>query len=89
MWLTSNGTALCWGFNEYGQLGNGTTTNSATPVPVAGGHTYTAISVGRDHVCGLTRDHVLYCWGGNSNGSLGIGTTGQFVTVPTRVAGQR
>ena len=87
--LTSNGTALCWGFNEYGQLGNGTTTNSATPVPVAGGHTYTAISVGRDHVCGLTRDHVLYCWGGNSNGSLGMGTTGQFVTVPTRVAGQR
>ena len=88
--LTAAGAALCWGFNEHGQLGNGTTSASNTnPVSVVGGLAYSSISVGREHVCGLTRDGVLYCWGGNSNGSLGIGSNVEFSTTPVRVAGQQ
>src|SRR5439155_26386902 len=85
--LTTSGAAYCWGFNKWGQLGNGTTTNSATPVPVSGGLTFEAISAGGQQSCGLTTGGVAYCWGWNARGQLGNGTTTDRYT-PVKVAGQ-
>ena len=77
--VTPGGVAYCWGDNSSGQLGNGTTTNSATPVPVAGGLSFSTVSAGGDQTCGLTPAGVAYgvayCWGNNSSGQLGNGTT--------------
>jgi alpha-tubulin suppressor-like RCC1 family protein len=56
-------------------------------VPVAGGLSFTAVSVGGQHTCGITTAGEAYCWGDNQAGQLGDGTfTGS--TVPLKVAGQ-
>jgi alpha-tubulin suppressor-like RCC1 family protein len=73
--LTPSGAAYCWGNNNYGQLGTGTTITSASPVAVAGGLTFVALSVGFYQACGLTLSGAAYCWGDNSYGELGNGTT--------------
>jgi alpha-tubulin suppressor-like RCC1 family protein len=74
--LTASGAAYCWGWNRYGQLGNGTTTDSPTPVAVSGGHTFAAVSAGGDdHTCGVTTAGVAYCWGLNNSGQLGAPAT--------------
>lgn len=84
--LTISGAAYCWGANEAGQLGDGTTTDRHTPVAVSGNLTFTHISAGDAHSCGLTSSGIAYCWGGNNVGQLGIGTTGNRHT-PMAVAG--
>jgi len=85
--VTAGGSAFCWGANGSGQLGNGSTTNSATPVPVAGGLTFASISAGYTHACGLTASGDAYCWGEGFRGELGDGTNAQHPT-PVRVLGQ-
>jgi alpha-tubulin suppressor-like RCC1 family protein len=77
--LTPDGVAYCWGDNSYGQLGNGTTTYSTTPVPVSGGYDWSAISAGATHTCGIV-GITVYCWGNNSSGQLGNGTTTNSLT---------
>jgi hypothetical protein len=77
---TSNGHAACWGYNYYGQLGNGGTTNSSVPVwVVAGGilsgQYVTQVSAGGQHSCALTNNGKVSCWGFNSYRQLGNGTT--------------
>ncbi|MBI4419465.1 MAG: IPT/TIG domain-containing protein, partial [Gemmatimonadetes bacterium] len=52
--LTSSGSAYCWGSNGQGQLGNGSLTNSSTPVAVSGDLTFSALATGFAHTCGLT-----------------------------------
>jgi len=56
----------CWGWNFTGQLGSGDTVSRTSPTPVTGGLTFTAISAGGFHTCGLTLDGAAYCWGSNS-----------------------
>ena len=75
--ITSRGAAYCWGYNDDGQLGDGTTTSSNAngPQPVIGGLRFVSISAGDGHTCGLTARRVAYCWGENSDGQLGDGTT--------------
>jgi S1-C subfamily serine protease len=63
--LTLEGQAWCWGSNDSGQLGNGTTAASAVPVRVSGGHAFEAVSAGGLHTCGLTPDGEVWCWGYN------------------------
>jgi alpha-tubulin suppressor-like RCC1 family protein len=73
--ITTVGTAYCWGYNSQGQLGDGDTTRSATPVAVAGGLSFASISTGGAHSCGLTAAGSAYCWGFNNSGQLGDSTT--------------
>ncbi len=74
--VTSGGRALCWGDNRYGQLGNGTTSLSRSPVAVAGLTSgVSAISTAWSHACALTPSGGVRCWGSNDAGVLGDGTT--------------
>ncbi len=84
--LTSAGLAYCWGFNNFGQLGDGSTTDRTTPVLVAGGLTFTTLAAGGLNSCGLTSGGAAYCWGSNGLGALGDGTT-TFRTTPVAVTG--
>lgn len=72
--LKANGEAWCWGFGEYGQLGNGTNSRRESPTEVSGGLAFTKISSGGGHTCGLTEDGTAYCWGLNTRGQVGDGT---------------
>jgi hypothetical protein len=84
--LDTSGEAWCWGDNTYGQLSDSTVAfASTTPVRVRGGRTYTRLSAGAIHTCGISNDAV-YCWGSNSAGQMGNGSTSftpVFTPVPT------
>ena len=92
--LASDGTVYTWGFNQYGQLGDNTTTNSRSPiaVQVAGtplaGKTIVQIAAGADHSLALDSGGALYAWGSNAYGQLGNGTTtNSSVPVAVKIAG--
>jgi alpha-tubulin suppressor-like RCC1 family protein len=75
--LASNGTVWAWGDNQYGELGNGTTTNSATPalVSLPSGVTITNIAGGYYDSLALASNGTVWAWGDNQYGELGNGTT--------------
>ena len=86
----TGGVVRCWGSNAYGQLGNGTTTPSTTPVAVlatAGGAPLTGVTsltAGNYHTCARLSDGSVRCWGRNTSGQLGIGSTSSR-SLPTTV----
>lgn len=83
--LVEGGDIHCWGFNRSGALGDGTTTNSATPVLVVGlTGSARAVSAGGDFACAVLVNGEVQCWGNGTSGQLGNGETessGTPVTV--------
>ncbi|MCE7981366.1 MAG: RCC1 repeat-containing protein [Caldilinea sp. CFX5] len=73
--LKATGAVLCWGFNGRWQLGDGTTFDQQTPVPVSGLNSgVTAISAGWFRTCAVNTTGGVLCWGMDAHGRLGDGT---------------
>jgi alpha-tubulin suppressor-like RCC1 family protein len=82
--LIESGGVMCWGWNTWGVLGDGTQTNRSTPVQVVGLQSgITAISAGDAHVCAITTERELKCWGRNYAGQLGNGQGGGMYDLST------
>ncbi|MBK7396727.1 MAG: hypothetical protein IPJ34_10605 [Myxococcales bacterium] len=83
----TDGSVKCWGYNFYGQVGDGTTTNQAAPRTVLGllSGTLTALRVtaGGNHTCARLSDETVRCWGSSAMGQVGDGT---LVTKPSPVS---
>ena len=71
--ITKDGSLYIWGWNNYGQLGDGTTTGRYTPIKIM--DNVASVSLGNSHSAAITKDGSLYMWGYNGNGRLGDGTT--------------
>ena len=89
--LDIDGAAWCWGSNWRGELGDGTYTDSDSPVRVSGGRVFVSISVSSWTSCGLATDGVAWCWGDNQFGQLGAGWHGEgrSASEPQRVLAPR
>ena len=89
--LLDNGSITCWGLNNYGQLGENTTTNRHIPVyaHLPTGSPAVSVSVGPHSSCAILENSSVYCWGHNNYGRLGIGVTGGYYQLPMFVEGAR
>jgi alpha-tubulin suppressor-like RCC1 family protein len=97
--LTGGGAAYCWGANHSGELGTTATTVtcslsqtetfgcSGTPLAVSGSYTYKVLTVGAEHVCGITSTGQVACWGRDDLGQLGGATTDSTSSAPLLVPG--
>jgi alpha-tubulin suppressor-like RCC1 family protein len=82
--------AWCWGDNDEGQLGDGSTSARSAPVKVQASALFASLAPGgTDTSCGLTEGGTALCWGSNDHGQLGTGDTevGKHATTPASPAG--
>ena len=85
--LLANGTAQCWGEN-FGRLGDGTTTDRDTPVPVLGLTNAVALAAASFHTCALIANGTVRCWGSNFFGQISDGNSDTGLrTTPVVVVG--
>lgn len=82
-----NGCPLyAWGFNQNGQLGDGTTNDIRTPTKIGTVTTWIAVAAGRAHTLAIKKDGSLWAWGRNFSGQLGIGAdTTSFFPLPDKL----
>jgi alpha-tubulin suppressor-like RCC1 family protein len=88
--LTAAGAAWCWGRNADGELGIGASSADPqlTPLPVAGGLRFKAITAGQYYTCAVALDGGAWCWGENEAAQLGNGNQGvERKLTPTQVLG--
>ncbi|MFO0569157.1 MAG: hypothetical protein U0263_26095 [Polyangiaceae bacterium] len=81
-----DGHVACWGKNDHGQVGDGSTATRMRPVTLSGLDRVTHVAVGRDTSCAIRDDGSVWCWGLNDEGQLGDGTSSDR-HVPTPVGG--
>lgn len=84
--LKNDGTVYAWGRGTSGQLGNGSSENSAAPVKVSGLTNIIAISAGSKHALALKGDGTVYAWGSNNSGQIGSNST-TGTNIPVQVTG--
>ena len=84
--VTAAGGVKCWGANESGELGDGTTADRATPVAVSALSGVARVAAGAAFTCAVSTGGALSCWGANESGELGDGTTANRAT-PGAVSG--
>jgi alpha-tubulin suppressor-like RCC1 family protein len=86
--VTSDGHVYCWGNNLKGQLGDGTTVSTNTPVRALGLTEAESASAGYEHSCAVLSNGTAECWGANQAGRLGDGSTERRLTpVPVQPNG--
>jgi alpha-tubulin suppressor-like RCC1 family protein len=86
--VTTDGSVACWGYNEFGQLGDGTHISRSVPVEVQGLTGKAAVvAAGERHTCVITEPGGIQCWGNNELGQLGNGETAYERLSPVDVAG--
>jgi alpha-tubulin suppressor-like RCC1 family protein len=83
--VLDSGGVRCWGSNDHGELGNGTTTTSTVPVVVSNLSGVLQVSAGGSHTCALVHGGTVKCWGLNGNGQLGSGKLGNGLPGPAFV----
>lgn len=89
--LKSDGTVYCWGYNWYGQLGDGTQTTRYMPVQVHGEDNngyltdVVEVSAGEQHSCALKSDGTVYCWGMLWPGQSGSSGENNYFFTPESV----
>jgi alpha-tubulin suppressor-like RCC1 family protein len=70
--VLTSGALKCWGWNYAGQLGDGSTTQSAVPVDVVGLSSGVEwVAAGSNHTCAVMSGGAVRCWGSNDSGALG------------------
>jgi alpha-tubulin suppressor-like RCC1 family protein len=86
--IRDDGTAWCWGRNDFGQLGDGTIEDRASPVQVSSDNLprFAAIAAGADHTCARAEDGSVWCWGSNAKQQLGR-PFADSKPIPTQVPG--
>lgn len=72
--IRADGSAWCWGSNEFGRLGDGTVDPRSTPTQVGAGTDWSTISANSQHTCATKVDGTAWCWGLNQHAALGDGT---------------
>lgn len=92
--VAEDGRGYCWGSNEQGELGNGSTEPSRVPVPISSAERFQTIEVqatrnSYSYSCGLTLDGAVLCWGANLGQVLGDGTSASSPTPVPLVGGHR
>jgi len=70
--IINGGEIYCWGWNAYGQLGDGSHENKINPVRVTfpEGQMAKSISLGESHTCALLKSEEIYCWGKNNHNQI-------------------
>lgn len=84
---TAEGRVQCWGFNNQGQVGDGTSETRLDPVPTPGVATAIAVTAGRSHSCALLAEGTVRCWGSNLAGQVGDGSFETRRLLPADVIG--
>jgi alpha-tubulin suppressor-like RCC1 family protein len=88
--LLANGTLKCWGYNTFGQVGDGTTVDRSTPVQVLTGlgsplTNVVDVAIGGYHSCALNASNDVYCWGQSTNLANGATGTSSNLMYATRM----
>ena len=92
--ITDNGDLKCWGYDNWGMLGDGGSTNTAgsqlnappaTAIDLGTGRTAVEVSASERHVCAILDNGSLKCWGNGAEGQLGIGTNPTVQNTPAWV----
>ena len=82
--LQANGRIFCWGRNDHGQIGDGTTTTRPRAVQAGNFNDFVHVAAGTNWVCALRQIGQVMCWGANQAGQLGnaVGAAGRLLTQP-------